>query len=151
MAHPVSNGHAEEQAEGGVPLINGRAPPSDSSTYVSIPVTEDHRNGNPKHADPTSYTDDGPRVLTPYAFATQQDARLPDSGRPRAKLLLLVGLILLVVVVVTPVAVLLRSRYARQAEARRIFEIRAFKHRTAFHFQPEKNWMNGMSVDPRFT
>lgn len=133
----------EEQAV----LMGGLAPPSDSSAYISIPVTEEH-NGNPKPSNPTlADLDDGPLVLPPFSFATQQsDSRQDPKNRfPRSKLVLLLGLLVLVVVVVTPVSLMLRSRFAAQAEANRLYEIRAFKQRTAFHFQPDKNWMNGKS------
>lgn len=130
------------------------APPSDSSSYVSIPVAEELHfpsNGNPTPSDLASSDatntslalDDGPLVLgvPPFSLGSQQEA--PRRRYKFSRALLVVALLLLVVAVLIPVAVVLRSRHARRAEAKRQFEIRAVKHRTAFHFQPDKNWMNG--------
>lgn len=165
--------HAPGHGEGeGETLMDTVAAPSDSSSYISIPVAEQvsttKSNGNPKpsaailplESNPTPYfaisdqsntslpLDDGPLVLgvPPFSLAGKQE---PRPSRRCSNSVLLVALLLLVLAVLIPVAVVLRSRHARHAEARRRFEIRAFKHRTGFHFQPDKNWMNGR-IDPMF-
>lgn len=166
---PQSSGHGEGDRE---TLMHTVAAPSDSSSYISIPAAElastTTRNGNPKpsvavaplvnkddttpyfsiadHSNTSLATDDGPLVLgvPPLSIAGKPNLN-PTSTRSRNlnRALLAVIVIALVLAVLIPVAVVLRSRHASNAEAKRLFEIRAFKHRTAFHFQPDKNWMNG--------
>lgn len=177
MARP----HGESEGE---TLMGTVVPvPSDSSSYISIPVAEQldstsngypNPNPNPKTAFPilpvqsnlTPYfaiadqsntslaADDGPLVLgvPPFSLASKQDPRpsrrccnIGKFGKfgKFQRILVLVALLLLVLAVLVPVGVVVRSRRASRDEARRIFEIRAYKHRTGFHFQPDKNWMNG--------
>jgi hypothetical protein len=64
-----------------------------------------------------------------------------------AKSLLLGGkivfLALLVMAMLMPVLVKLHLGFVHRTEVRRVYRVRAFQHRTAFHFQPAMNWMNG--------
>lgn len=65
-----------------------------------------------------------------------------------AKSLLLGGkihvfLALLVMAMLMPVLVKLHLGFVHRAEVRRVYRVRTFQHRTAFHFQPAMNWMNG--------
>jgi len=88
----------------------------------------------------------------PYLLPVPPPFKSQDSGTSshRSKLarrLLLGGkilfLALLVMAMLMPVVVKLHVGFVHRAEARRVYRIRAFKHRTAFHFQPAKNWMSG--------
>lgn len=146
-------------------LMDSMAAPSDSSLYISIPLADLNSSANLKPAvakEPQSISmasvDPGanPTVHTSETLALgiiSSSSLPPDHekltlGR-RRRLHAIVNLILTSVAAIVLVSVavtatlLVRSRLARRAEAERILHIWAYKHRSAFHFQPDKNWMNG--------
>lgn len=162
----MGNGDGDGEGEKET-LMDTMAVPSDSSLYISIPLAEANSSAKlkpsvAKEKEPRSISMPSvdqvanPMVHTSETLALgiiSSSSLPPDHAKltlgHRRRLHAIVNLILISVaaIVLLSVAVtatlLVRSRLARRAEVERILHIWAYKHRSAFHFQPDKNWMNG--------
>jgi hypothetical protein len=146
-------------------LMDTMAAPSDSSLYISIPLAETDSSAKLKPSvakEPRSISlPSVDQVANPMVHTSEtlalgiiSSSSLPPDHEKlslghRRRLHAIVNLILISVAAIMLLSVavtatlLVRSRLARRAERERILHIWAYKHRSAFHFQPDKNWMNG--------
>lgn len=119
----------------------GNGPPVSQTPYSNGPPVQQTSNSNGPPVPQNPYTN-GPPVSSKSQEETGRRHRfkLPKRIVLGAKILFLA---MVVMAIFLPSFANIHDGFLARAHARRVCTVRTLKHRTAYHFQPAMNWMNG--------